>query len=262
MKERAAARRRDRAESRAPEFRLEDQRKAQLIAALVECIAEDGFERTTIRGVADRAGVSPGLLTYYFKDKKELVREAIASAMGAVANFVDQASLTYGMRRLEFVYRGYLRDGYSGALPLGFWLQVQAAAVSDEAIRQQVYGWVQDGKSKARLSVEAALRDAGDDTADPAIVTRLIYAAMTGLAVELTSTPDLISADEAMDAATLLLRTLLGGKAAGVGDTVSPPESTPEAVGRLLASDLNLTDKQQQSLAKAFSAMYSACLDK
>ena len=41
---------------------LEEQRRRQLVQAVVECISEEGFEATTTRNIADCAGVSIGML--------------------------------------------------------------------------------------------------------------------------------------------------------------------------------------------------------
>lgn len=47
-----------------------------LIAAL-EVVAERGFPETRIADVAERAGVSPALVIYYFKTKDDLLAEAM-----------------------------------------------------------------------------------------------------------------------------------------------------------------------------------------
>jgi AcrR family transcriptional regulator len=50
--------------------------RARIRQAAMEQIAEHGFERTTIRGIAAAAGVSPGLVRHHFGSKQEL-RQAI-----------------------------------------------------------------------------------------------------------------------------------------------------------------------------------------
>ena len=49
-------------------MRHEDLRRAQMIAATVESIAEVGFNATTGALIAARAGVSTGLVACYFAD--------------------------------------------------------------------------------------------------------------------------------------------------------------------------------------------------
>jgi AcrR family transcriptional regulator len=45
-----------------------------IVTAALELFRENGFERTTMRAVADRAGVSVGNAYYYFSSKDELVQ--------------------------------------------------------------------------------------------------------------------------------------------------------------------------------------------
>ncbi|SPF69060.1 Homeobox domain-like [Propionibacterium ruminifibrarum] len=51
-------------------------RRDRLRAVALEFIAERGLRRFTVRGVAERAGVSPGSITYYFTDTDELIMSA------------------------------------------------------------------------------------------------------------------------------------------------------------------------------------------
>ncbi len=51
--------------------------RESLLAATVAVLSEDGYCRLTTRGVAERAGVTPGALQHHFASKAELVAEAI-----------------------------------------------------------------------------------------------------------------------------------------------------------------------------------------
>lgn len=55
---------------------MEPIRKKQVINATLECIAEAGFERLTIESVAKKAGISKGVVSYYFKGKKNLILQS------------------------------------------------------------------------------------------------------------------------------------------------------------------------------------------
>lgn len=46
--------------------------RAQLIQAAIECFAHSGLARTTLRQIADAAGLSSGTLYHYFASKKDL----------------------------------------------------------------------------------------------------------------------------------------------------------------------------------------------
>jgi len=137
---------------------LEEQRRRQLVSAVVDCVAAEGFERTTMRNIADRAGVSTGMLSYYFKSKKELVVEAIRHANEGVLRAIASADqIPFGPKRLEFILRRTLRNEYPHSLPLAFRLAVFAAAAHDTDLRREVVGWLEDGRSSSRDPFASAL---------------------------------------------------------------------------------------------------------
>src|SRR5215469_10485209 len=53
-----------------------DQRRAQMLHAALDIISERGYAETRIADVAERAGVSPALVIYYYKTKDQLLAEA------------------------------------------------------------------------------------------------------------------------------------------------------------------------------------------
>lgn len=59
----------------------EETRRAALIAATQELVAEGGPEAATVRAIAARAGVTAGLIRHYFQTKDELTRAAYRALM-------------------------------------------------------------------------------------------------------------------------------------------------------------------------------------
>jgi TetR/AcrR family transcriptional regulator, transcriptional repressor of bet genes len=54
-----------------------DTRRAQVIEATIQCLAERGFSRTTVTDVAARAGISHGLVLFHFQSKENLLGETL-----------------------------------------------------------------------------------------------------------------------------------------------------------------------------------------
>ncbi len=54
----------------------EQQRKQLIIDATLKCLASYSLGDTTVRRIAEIAGVTPGLVTHHFKSKEELIAEA------------------------------------------------------------------------------------------------------------------------------------------------------------------------------------------
>lgn len=59
----------------------EGRRREALIAAAQDLIAEGGAGAATVRAIAERAGVTPGLIRHYFQTKEELTRAAYRQLM-------------------------------------------------------------------------------------------------------------------------------------------------------------------------------------
>jgi AcrR family transcriptional regulator len=56
---------------------IADQRRGQMLQAALEVISERGFADTRIADIAERIGISPALVIYYFNTKERLLTEAI-----------------------------------------------------------------------------------------------------------------------------------------------------------------------------------------
>jgi len=63
-------------------------RRAQILEAAVAVFAEKGYQRATVKEIAARAGVAPGTIYLYFKNKRDLL---LAIADRLIAQPVDQA---------------------------------------------------------------------------------------------------------------------------------------------------------------------------
>lgn len=61
-------------------------RRAQIVRATVRCLARAGYSRLTMKTVAREAGVSPGILHYYFTDKRAI----LVAALEAVTEDLDR----------------------------------------------------------------------------------------------------------------------------------------------------------------------------
>jgi len=61
--------------------RPEPSRK-HLLAAAIDCFARFGYQGTSIDRIARHAGVTKGALYYHFKDKEELLFEAVSGRVG------------------------------------------------------------------------------------------------------------------------------------------------------------------------------------
>jgi AcrR family transcriptional regulator len=68
---------------------LRDRSREKILAAALEVFAEKGYHDATISEITARAGVSRGLLTYYFPGKQRLVDELLVRYLDGVASVLD-----------------------------------------------------------------------------------------------------------------------------------------------------------------------------
>ncbi len=61
-----------------PRKRMKDKRRIQLIEANMTSIAERGLTETTITHVSEAAGMSRGIINFYFDSKETMMRETLA----------------------------------------------------------------------------------------------------------------------------------------------------------------------------------------
>jgi AcrR family transcriptional regulator len=149
-----------------------DQRREQMLHAALEVISARGYADTRIADVAERAGVSPALVIYYFKTKDQLLTEAIryyednwyAVGQSRLARLKSAAE-----RLEEFVAMSCLSEAEpepasSSQLWLDFWAQAarnaEVAGVrqkSDERWRDVISTLVQEGQEAGEFrAVNAA----------------------------------------------------------------------------------------------------------
>jgi AcrR family transcriptional regulator len=69
-----------------------DNRREQMLRAALEVIADRGYADTRIADVAERIGISPALVIYYFKTKDQLLTESI--------RYLDNVWYADGQRRM------------------------------------------------------------------------------------------------------------------------------------------------------------------
>lgn len=71
-----------------PKLGMESVRRAQVIQATTRCIVDVGLRAVTLQAVADRAGVSKGVVTHYFRNKRDLLLQTFRALLEAYARSV------------------------------------------------------------------------------------------------------------------------------------------------------------------------------
>src|SRR5437763_8963293 len=69
-----------------PKVGVAPRRRAQIVRATIRCLARAGYSGLTMKTVAREAGVSKGILHYYFADKRAI----LVAALDAVRADLDR----------------------------------------------------------------------------------------------------------------------------------------------------------------------------
>ncbi|MEY4305566.1 MAG: hypothetical protein RIT52_1741 [Pseudomonadota bacterium] len=117
----------------------EEARRDALIAAAMDLVAMGGPQAATVRAIADRAGVTPGLIRHYFSSKEELTRAAYRRLIEMLtrdsATAIESSDLDPKGRLVAFVSAS-LRPPVVDPKRLGLWAGFLNALRTDPAMRE------------------------------------------------------------------------------------------------------------------------------
>lgn len=117
----------------------EERRREALIAAALDLVAEGGPQAATVRAIADRAGVTPGLIRHYFQTKEDLTRaayQAVMDRMTADSMAVLAAAPRAPEARLAAFVAASLRPPVVDAGALCLWAGFLHLVQRDPAMRE------------------------------------------------------------------------------------------------------------------------------
>src|SRR5690349_14446356 len=103
-----------------------EERRAEIVDAAAAIALEQGMERITLRAVAERLGVRPGLITHYFPAAEDLVVEAFTRAALAERERFFPADSGSPLHRLAH-FIDHIQRGLSSSLAR-LWLNAQHLA--------------------------------------------------------------------------------------------------------------------------------------
>lgn len=165
---------------------VEEERRAQLLVSTCRVIADRGIAQLRIVDVARDAGLSTGIVHYYFTSKRELIKAAFA------ANFADSLERRTGVLnaaispsdKLRALIESYLPEGEPTLRAWQVWLHLWADALQDsdlQTLNDQAYGrWHHVVATVIADGQRADEFHAGD----PLVLADMIVAALDGLSIQ------------------------------------------------------------------------------
>jgi AcrR family transcriptional regulator len=122
-------------------------RREQICRAAAAVIAREGFAGSTMRMVADEAGVSTGMLNHYFENRQDLLTQALVFVSERSQMRMRKAveEMPAGLGRLEALLDSLLTDDEEGSENWRVWINAHGEAVRLAELRHTIetrlLGW-------------------------------------------------------------------------------------------------------------------------
>jgi AcrR family transcriptional regulator len=169
---------------------IEAARREQLVVAAIETIAAEGFLAASFVRIAGKASVSPGLITYHFTNKDELIKQVlvyIGARMDTAMSGGPKAASSYvdGLCR---IVEGYVRHCSRHPSEMTAIREISIASTS-AAVRRLVSEREQAGTAQLAAFLAEGQQQGQFRPFDAAVFTAALYAALQAVPRQLQGLP-------------------------------------------------------------------------
>ncbi len=179
-------------------------RRGQIVAALLPVIAKTGYEKATIQAIAAQAGLTPGLIHYHFKTKRDILASLSETLAGAATVRFDALAQSAAdpLSHLKAYLHARLGLG-SGAEPdlVAAWVMIAAEAVRQSEVREVYTQVVANELATLTSLVKDCLRAQSRDVRHAKPVAAALLAMMGGAFQLASAAPGVLPAGYAYPAA-------------------------------------------------------------
>jgi TetR/AcrR family transcriptional regulator, transcriptional repressor of bet genes len=179
-------------EREVPKLGMGPIRREQICMAAAAVIAREGFAGTTMRMVADEAGVSTGMLNHYFANRAELLTQTLVQVSERSQRRYERAieGVPPGVERLEALLDSVLAGDEESIETWHVWINATGEALRLPALRHTIEERLGAWFELLDIALEGLVED--DDAPGAVPWTWRVDALLTGLAIQaLTSEAEL-----------------------------------------------------------------------
>ncbi len=158
------------------------QRRLEIVQALLKVMAEQGYAEATIQAIAKQAGLKPGLIHYHFKSKQEILVELVKwvseQAQARFEALSEQAATPW--EKLKAFVDARLSKG-ADAMPeaVAAWVVIGAEAIRQDEVKALYEGAI-DTQKKTLISLLTAASEGKLSKARARDLASITIAAMEG----------------------------------------------------------------------------------
>ncbi|WP_394617547.1 TetR/AcrR family transcriptional regulator [Lentzea sp. JNUCC 0626] len=171
---------------------IEDARRGQIVAATIATIAEIGYAKSSFVQIAQRAGISPGLITYHFAKREALMKQVMLTVHDSMdraltAHTENADGYVSALRSLIEGFVVYCAEHPTELIAIS---QIAAAARDAESART----WADEQNARTLTELEDMFRE-GQQAGElrefaPRVMAVSVLAAMEAAPAELMARPD------------------------------------------------------------------------
>ena len=173
-----------------PRFKRETpaKRRADLIQAAIRCLSAGGMSAFKLERIAAEAGVSLGLMSHYFTDKDELLREVYRAALyedvnRKIGELRDKGACGTSAARLCRIVDAIIDPDYLKPSNLTVWLALWGEIVVNPDLRRAHRALYRSYLASLAALIETVARERRC-AIDPTEVARSLQAMIDGLFLE------------------------------------------------------------------------------
>ena len=170
-----------------------DERREQIVAATLACLARHRPEDWTLRQVARDLGVAPSLVTYFFATWNDLLVSAYRTLSGHFQDEVARIECAEidGRARLEAIVELYLGAGALGETA-GAYVALGAFARQEPRLRAEMTAYSETAQAAFASALSGYARERGLE-ADLSARAQALYPLLEGLWYDMAVNPSHLS---------------------------------------------------------------------
>lgn len=183
------------------------ERKDQIVRATVDCITKHGYHNFSMQDVARTAGVSKGIIHYYFLNKDDLMMSVLDKVAGDIERVIaaDMESITDPKKKLEIfitvcfdVVRS-TKEYYQ--VNMDFWTQIN----QKKEVRQVISRHYSKFRDSCSRVIQEGITQGSFRKVDPHLFASFVIALIDGVSLQWLFDEEVFDYDNAVKQATQLV---------------------------------------------------------
>ena len=168
--------------------------RTKILEAAFQILARQGYENTSIKDIAEEAGVAQGLVHYHFKSKQQLVLAVLAEVCREM-EFGD----AQGAAGAQAAYEKFKNMLKGSQATHALYIQLIAMGLHDKELGAGVLSFVRQDRAHIEDIARQVLAEREADPKPARAIASVVEAAVLGIMVQNLIDPE-FNAEEAVDA--------------------------------------------------------------